>query len=228
MDLKSFLSKLFKKQGDTKEEEKEIYTLRDAMLEKAFKFEFNEPKLREFAVYCYKISGKETPPVIIVDSPEKAQLIGNIFLPLETLPTDYQKYETMSTDDLKKELGTKKKEYVSFCWRDFSDISWVAYYSYKYSKQKHFSLKEQEQYNKFLEYKQLLIDSGMFVWIALEGVAIIVRPPFYMDLERVDPNNRGDDRVHSSTRPALKFRDGREYYFLHGKAKTKEQWEKEK
>jgi hypothetical protein len=199
----------------TSEEEKAIMALRDEMLDEAFKFKFNEEKMKEFCAFCYKICGLKGPPMIVVDSPEAAQVIGNILLPMAKAPPNFNDYQTKSLDELKKQL-TSKTDYVCFCWRDFSDWGWIAYYEY-------FTRTGELKNENFNTYARLMKESGIFVWVAMDEAAIIVRPPYYMDLQKRD-NNRANDRLHSITRPAMEFRDGMKYYFVNGRPFKPEVW----
>jgi len=202
----------------TPEEEKSIMALRDEMLKEAFKFQFNEDKLKEFCAFCYKICGLKVPPMIVVDSPEQAQLIGNNLLPMKVAPKNFEELATMNKDKLKEMLGANKTDYVCFCWRDFSDWGWIAYYEY-------FTRTKELNNENFNTYARLMKESGIFVWVAMDEAAIIVRPPHYMDLQQRD-TNRANDRLHSIKRPAMEFRDGMKYYFVNGRPFKPEVWNK--
>jgi len=199
----------------TPEQEKRMYELRDEVIAHVFKWEFHEEETKAFIAYCYEVSSLPVPPMIVVDSPLKAQLIGNILAPVDDYP-DLKSLESKSVDELKAMIGTAEQKYISFCWRDFSDWGWVAFYRF-------FTEIGELKHDKFNKYYELIKKSGVFIWIAFDKAAIIVRSPTKVNLEPQIPG-RNVRRLHCTSEPAISFRDGIDYYFVEGKLFKKDLW----
>ncbi len=75
----------------------------------------------------------------------------------------------------------------------------------------------------YLEYCELLMqakEAGLGYWVEWEDTLYLVQTP----IVRIDSQNR----FHSLTEPAIRWKDGKGFYYLHGIKFKKDQWQKAK
>ena len=96
-------------------------------------------------------------------------------------------------------VGASVREYSGYI--DLSNYGWVSFYDFfeKIKVLDHF---------KFKQYKKI-IKSGVFNAYEYENYIFAIQPPIY-----AERNAQG--RLHSTTTAAVKFKDGSQYYYIHG------------
>jgi hypothetical protein len=178
---------------------------------------FNDEKAKEFVRYIYSYSNLTMPQIILVDTVTKMRIIGKLLVSMEEVPLNLYEMETMTKEQLLELQGESDNIQEPFaCDRGLDDLMEMGYY--KWQVDNYFTEKGKQKAHKFIKYEKLFRESNFYYFIAFDKVAIISRPPIYID-------NDSEGRLHSETRPAMKCRDGTEYYYLRNVMLGKEQWE---
>ncbi|MCF3107288.1 hypothetical protein LL912_00715 [Niabella sp. CC-SYL272] len=116
-------------------------------------------------------------------------------------------------DNIWANIGANKLEYHASSWYgNVGDYGWVAYMDYFFQMKMIHSDREDD----FNTFKNLLL-SGVYDMIQFEGLCIV------SDMPTVILRNE-TGRLHSVDRPAIEFRDGTCYHYIHGVAISPDLW----
>ena len=108
-------------------------------------------------------------------------------------------------DSVGDSVGDSFNEYSSYI--DLSNYGWVSFFDF-FEK-----IQVLDNFN-FKEYKKI-IKSGVFNAYEYENYVFAIQPPIH-----VERDDRG--RLHSVNEASVKFKDGSQYYFIHGVSITEE------
>ena len=208
--------------GLSVEQEKLMVSVRQEWLDLVFKGKgFDEASAREGVEWLYSFCKLPKPKIVFVDSLLAAQFAANIVrAQVGAQVVDEVRAQVRAqvgdqvvdqvVDQVRAQVRVKKIKWFDFSYyANYSDTGWVAFYDFF----ERIGICKNENFIKFKK----LIQTRIFETIQFKNLCIVVRPPVEI--------NRLENRLHSSTGPAIKWQDSYENYFLHGVRFEKTLWE---
>lgn len=111
----------------------------------------------------------------------------------------------------------KKTEKTFYTFGSYMTIGWAGLYSF-YETFVEFGILTKEKFPKYFKLREF-INSGIFLTIEFENAIILIEKPIFI--------KRQNGRMHCTSGPAIKWRDGYEQYYINGRHMPKWIFEKE-
>ena len=203
--------------------------VRDEWLNKLFKRKVkqDDKRVAEIIEWIYQISGLKKPRVIFVESPLAIQYALNMMgsqVESQVRSQVWSQVESQVESRVGSQVGSQVWSQVGsqvrsqkLKWFDWSyygrvdDYGWVGFYDYF----RRIGILKNKNFDIFSE----IFQYDIFSMVQLDGLCVICRLPEYVERDT-------ETRMSSTTKSAIKWKDGYELYYINGVNFDKELWQK--
>ena len=209
-----------------------LVEVRQEWIDRFNRLEFDEQASRAFVAFLYRLAGQPAPVTVVLDSPLALQVAANLLAGKRGQVGDqvFDQVEAQVWDQVggqvsgqvmsqvrgqveaqvrsqvggqvRSQVGDHKLHYFSeSLYGRCDDAGWVSFFDF-------FDRLGLIQSPLFTEYRQGL-KGGLFSFIALDGLALVSRPPVFL-------NRDARGRMHCLDDCAIAFADGFGLHYVHG------------
>lgn len=195
----------------TTEQEALIPVVRQEWLDRAFKNPQLDPvRARASIEWIYEKAKLKKPAVLFVSSPLASQIVANLFKGDQVGDQVGAQVWAQVWDQVGARVGDQKLQFFDFAWVGWGNYGWVAFGDY-------FDRIGITVSDEFRAYREVLL-SGIYDFVALDGLAIVCEPPIAV-------NRDEQNRLSSTTRPCIEWKDGFKLWSVNGVWFEFELWE---